>query len=334
MIHEVTNRDVWNGFVHEHASRSGAFLQSWEWGEFQRATGRAVRRVIGSDDRGPAVAAQFVENALPFGLRYQYCPRGPVMRPDASAFVPKVLSAVARKTGALFVRFEPGAFVRHSNFDVRPSVALSPANTLITDLTQTFDDLSRNLHPKTRYNVGLAERKGVTVNFLRDFSPVAFDEAWKLFETTAARGQFRLHPRRYYEQMLSTLSSDACRAFLAVALLEGKAIAANIMIDSHGTRTYLHGASANVHRDAMAPYLLHWELLNEAKHRGLRRYDWWGVAPGEAGESHPWAGITRFKLGFGGERLNVDGTFDLVTRPALYRLYELSRALRRKLTRS
>jgi lipid II:glycine glycyltransferase (peptidoglycan interpeptide bridge formation enzyme) len=327
VIHEVTNKDIWNGLVREHGPRSGAFLQSWEWGEFQKATGRRVRRVVLSDDRGPAAAGQFLENRLPFGCRYLYCPRGPVARPDASSSARALLSAVTGKAGALFARFEPTAFAGMGETDARPVAAVSPSNSLLTDLTLSFDDLSRGRHAKTRYNVGLAERKGVSV----DLNSSAFGEAWALFEATAARGGFRLHPRRYYERMLSTLSGDGCRAFLAVARYDGTAVAANVMVDFHGARTYLHGASANVHREAMAPYLLHWALLTEAKHRGLRRYDWWGVAPEGADDAHPWAGITRFKLGFGGARVDYPGTFDYVAKPAAYCLYQFVRSVRRRM---
>lgn len=324
-IHEVNNRDIWNAFVRDHAPRSGAFLQSWEWGEFQRAAGHAPRRVLSTDDRGPAVAAQLIETALPFGWTYLYCPRGPVARPDASATVPRVLSAVARKKGALFARFEPTEFASRAGLDIRDTVALSPAHTVITDLSHTYADLSAAQHPKTRYNIGLAERKGVVI----ELDAKAFDEAWDLFGATAARGQFRLHARRYYEKMLATLTTDGCRAFLAVARFEGKAVAANVMIDCWGTRTYLHGASANVHREVMAPYLLHWALVNEAKHRGMRFYDWWGVAPEDADASHPWHGITRFKMGFGGERVGYAGTFDLIAKPKMYALYQWIRRARR-----
>lgn len=329
MIHEANNKELWNGFVREHAPRSGAFLQSWEWGEFQRAAGYGVRRAFATDDRGPAVAAQTVEHRLPLGQRYLYCPRGPLVRPDASPLAEKTLAAMARRTRALFVRFEPGTFVRRSGVDARPSTSVSPASTLLTDLTLTFDDLARAEHPKTRYNVGLAERKGVTV----ELDGRSFGDAWPLFEATSSRGGFRLHPRRYYERMLETLSGEDCRAFLAVARFQGKPVAANVMIDFGGTRTYLHGASSNEHRDVMAPYLLHWMLLGEAKHRGIRRYDWWGIAPEDADASHPWSGITRFKLGFGGERVDFPGTFDLVTRPTAYRLYETVRAVRRRFAR-
>lgn len=328
-IHDINKKEVWNALVYENGPSSGAFLQSWEWGEFQRAAGKTVRRVAAVDEQGPVAAAQIVETALPFGMRYQFCPRGPLVRRGSTpAAAHTLLGAVARKTGSLLARFEPSYFLPdpvRATLQKTPDV--SPAHSLVTDLTLTYDDLSRQQHSKTRYNVGLAERKGVTVQI----GSHAFDEAWPLLEATAARGGFRLHPRKYYETMLTTLTTDACRAFLAVARYEGKVVAANVMVDFHGTRTYLHGASGNEHREVMAPYLLHWALIQEAKHQGLRAYDWWGVAPEGASDSHPWAGITRFKLGFGGRRVAAEGTFDLVVRPTAYRLYGFLRSLRRKL---
>lgn len=313
MLAEVRDADTWNAFVFEHGPRSGAFLQSWQWGEFQKKAGHEVLRLLDGETGG-----QFVVNRLPLGQRYLYCPRGPI-----GVGVEGMLRVAAKGVGATFVRFESATVPKAS----RPSRPLSPPNTLLTDLTLTYDDLSAKQHPKTRYNVGLAERKGVSI----ELSSTAWNEAWALFETTAKRGQFRLHPRWYYERMLSVLTTDACRAFLAVARFEGRVIAANIMVDFHGTRTYLHGASANVHRDVMAPFLLHWALMSEAKHRGMHWYDWWGVAPVGAGEDHPWAGITRFKLGFGGERVDYPGTFDLISRPFAYCLYETLRSVRRTL---
>jgi lipid II:glycine glycyltransferase (peptidoglycan interpeptide bridge formation enzyme) len=74
----------------------------------------------------------------------------------------------------------------------------------------------------------------------------------------------------------------------------------------------------------MAPYLLHWELMRDAKACGLRFYDWWGVAPVEA-ENHPWFGISRFKRGFGGEEVGALGTFDIVAKPVVYYFYRVAR---------
>ena len=153
----------------------------------------------------------------------------------------------------------------------------------------------------------------------------SIDAVWPLFEQTASRGQFRLHPKSYYQKMLASGV-----VFIATAKAGEQIVAANLMVDFDGTRTYLHGASGETHRNVMAPFLLHWELMRDAKRKGVEAYDWWGVAPEGANESHPWNGITRFKLGFGGERLDSPGTFDFVARPLAYAVYRIVRAIRRK----
>lgn len=198
---------------------------------------------------------------------------------------------------------------------------ISPSHTLITDLTKSEPDLLASMHEKTRYNVRLAERKGVTVSIGTD----SIDAVWPLFEQTASRGQFRLHLKSYYEKMLASGV-----VFIATAKVGDQVVAANLMVDFDGTRTYLHGASGETHRNVMAPFLLHWELIKDAKRKGIAAYDWWGVAPEGADESHPWNGITRFKLGFGGERLDSAGTFDFIARPLEYTIYRIIRSIRRK----
>lgn len=292
---------------------SGDFLQSAEWGEFQKSLGRRVERVNG---------VQSIFMPLPFGRQYVYCPRG-AKTDDVSA-----LAETGKKFGALFVRFEPlsaRALDASKNARIVKTVDLQPSHTLLLDVSQTEDRLLAAMHEKTRYNIRLAERKGVVI----DLHSAGFDSAWQVFETTGSRGGFRLHPKSYYSAMLKALNGG-CRAFLATASFEGAIVAANIMIDYAGTRTYLHGASGNAHRNVMAPFLLHWKLIQDAKQNGLRFYDWWGVAPEGAGEDHPWSGISRFKLGFGGERVDYPGTFDLVLRPGWYQGYAFMRKLMRK----
>ncbi len=316
-MQECCNREEWNAFVFDHAPASGGFLQSWEWGEFQKAAGKRTTRLLLGE-----AGMQVVETRLPLGLHYGFAPRGPLGNRNDGC---RLAAEFGKQSRSLFLRLEPGAGCGDPAYNLQPSTHISPPNTLIMDLTRTYDDLRGSQHSKTRYNIGLAERKGVTI----ELNASAFEDAWKLFVETGSRGGFHLHPKSYYKKMLATLTSDTCHAFLAVARYEGEVIAANIMVDFHGTRTYLHGASGNKHREVMAPYLLHWALITEAKHRGMRAYDWWGVAPEGVAETHPWAGITRFKLGFGGRRVDYPGTFDLICRPLTYRLYELLRKLRR-----
>jgi peptidoglycan pentaglycine glycine transferase (the first glycine) len=305
------NAKLWNAYVAEHGPRSGAFLQSFEWGECQSSLGHHVYR-RGDLSHG---AAQFVETRLPFGMNYLYCPRGPIGRVD--------LVEPAQKSAAMFVRIEPEK--KPSDVRLRPSVRVQPTHTLILDLTKGPEAILAAAHEKTRYNVRLAERKGVQV----ELDSKSFGDAWPLFEVTGQRGRFRLHDRDYYAMMLEQVQGGA-KASLAVARYGGKVIAANIIMDFAGTRTYLHGASSDEHRNVMAPYLLHMKLIEEACALGLKAYDWWGVAPADAPPSHSWTGITRFKLGFGGERVEYPGTFDLVTDPFKYGLYRFLRKLRRK----
>ncbi|MEI6510992.1 MAG: peptidoglycan bridge formation glycyltransferase FemA/FemB family protein [Candidatus Uhrbacteria bacterium] len=294
---------------------SGAFLQSKQWGDFQRSTGREVVFVEG--------AGLFVINALPFGWKYAFCPKGPTTEVSI-----EVLRTVATKLGVVFLRVEPSFNIvspphgeEGSGVVVKKSLEVSPSHTLITDLTKTEPDLLAAMHEKTRYNVRLAERKGVTISIGTD----SIDDVWPIFEQTASRGQFRLHPKSYYEKMLASGV-----VFIATAKVGDQIVAANLMVDYAGTRTYLHGASGETHRNVMAPFLLHWELIKDAKRKGIESYDWWGVAPEGADESHPWNGITRFKLGFGGNRVDSPGTFDFVARRLEYMIYKILRTIRRK----
>lgn len=223
----------------------------------------------------------------------------------------------------MFLRIEPEdeKFVAGA----RKSIDLDPAHSYLTDLTASEDALLNGMHPKTRYNLRAAQKHGVQVIFASH----GFDTVWSMFEQTSFRGQFRLHPKRYYTSMLETLAQGDCRAFLATASHEGNFLAANIMIDYGDTRVYLHGASSNERRNLMGSYLLHWELLRDAKERGFSFYDWWGVAPVDASENHPWSGISRFKRGFPGVEYACPGTYDVVLKPFRYHLYQVARRIRR-----
>ena len=255
------NRDLWNAFVAEHGPRSGAFLQSWEWGTFQESLDRKVIR------RGDLKewAGQFIEMPLPLGQKYLYCPKGPIIGHQA----PLLSKEGARgwSQTAAFVRIEPS--IAPTDRRARKTIDIQPSHTLITDLTKVSDELLAAMHEKTRYNLRLAERKGVTI----ELHSSDFSAAWPLFETTGTRGGFRLHDRAYYEAMLSKLPPPSqgevwggnASAFLAVAKFEGKVVAANLMVDFGKTRTYLHGASSDEHRNVMAPFLLHWKLIEDAK---------------------------------------------------------------------
>ncbi|MBI1908387.1 peptidoglycan bridge formation glycyltransferase FemA/FemB family protein [Candidatus Uhrbacteria bacterium] len=307
------DRTTWNALVNAHAPRFGAFLQSWEWGMFQESLGRKVERIHIEDERG-VMLAQAVRLDLPFGWSYWQIPKGPL------GTMP-----VADMMKELSGHFPHGAFVR-----VEPKEAprglhvreVQPAVTAILDLTQGMDKLLANMKPKMRYNIRLAEKKGVTARFA---GHDAIDDLARLLEQTATRDKFHLHPIAYYEAMLGALSGGDVRATLAFAEFEGRPLAANISIDCNGQRTYLHGASSNLHRNLQAPSFLHRFLIQDAIAAGMTSYDFWGVAPVGARKGHRWAGVTQFKLGFGGEIVAMPGTYDIPLSMPVYALYRGSK---------
>lgn len=292
---------------HKAEWQANHFLQSWEWGEFQSAYSRVLRFADGD------ARASVEVRSLPLGFHCWFVPRGPQ---GFSREQYAELAALARESGAVFVRFEPAEVPPVG----RVAASLNPAVTLLTDLSQSEEQLLSGMHQKTRYNLRLAEKKGVVVSESKD------TDVWlKLHHQTTARDRFKGHADDYYCAMLACPITR-----LYVASFEGEPLAAMIAVFYGDTVTYLHGASSNAARDVMAPYLLHWSVMREGKSLGCARYDWWGINPTDA--QHPaykrsWEGITRFKRGFGGEEVHLPGTFELATRPVWYKLYEWKRSM-------
>lgn len=307
----------WNQLVARFAPPFGAFLQSWEWGEFQQTLGFEVQR-MSEVVNGKQVIAQAIRYPLPLRASYWHIPKGPLGDLTSAAAAELVCKRLA---GGTFVSLEPSAPIERGWLakDRQPSV------TTMIDLTQTDAEIANNLKPKTRYNIRLAQKKGVTTHIV---GLEAFEDFSRLMQQTAERDQFHLHDLSRYETMLKTLTSSSCKAFLAIASFEDRPLAANLMIDAFGVRTYLHGASSNLYRNVMAPYALHDFLIRDARSNGLQAYDFWGIAPPEAGDSHPWAGISRFKLGFGGDVVQMPGTIEVSKNRIFYSLYRWAKSLR------
>jgi peptidoglycan pentaglycine glycine transferase (the first glycine) len=310
MLREVKDKQEWNELVQKNLPISGGFLGSWEWGEFQEQSGRRVRRFA----TGAQEYAQVIEHTLPFSKTYWYVPRGGSIAG---------LSEVAKKLGVIFIRFEPTTRPPRA---ARKTIHISPPTTLILDLSKSEDMLLAGMHEKTRYNIRLAKRKGVEIR--KQKSENSVEIFWDLLQETAHRDGFRVHQRAYYERMLMIPWVE-----LWIAEYEGMSLAAGLWASFGQTVTYLHGASSSEHRNIMAPYALHWEAIRNAKIHGFKRYDFWGIQSNVSSfkfqVSSSWAGMTRFKKGFGGEVVDYPGTFDLPLSPIWYSIYRFVRKIRR-----
>lgn len=283
----------WNQFVIKHGPKSGSFLQSWGWGEFQRSLGKEVRRLE---------HVQLIRQELGLGMHYWYVGRG---------------REVKALDDALFIRFDLTAErIQDSRPDpIRPAPhSVQPPTTLILDLRQSEEQLLAQMHEKTRYNIRVGERHGIVV----DTGTV--EEFLALMHQTSIRDKFRAHPDGYYRIMLKDHGDPDLRISLSVARVEGRPLAAAIVCDFGSTRTYLHGASSYEQRHLMAPHVLQWELIKQAKAKGMPAYDFWGIASSESLHD-PLAGVTRFKRGFGAEVVRYPPTVDLILKPWHYRAY-------------
>jgi lipid II:glycine glycyltransferase (peptidoglycan interpeptide bridge formation enzyme) len=296
-----------------------SFLQSAEWGEFQRSCGRKTRRVNG---------ALVIRHDLALGLHYLYCPR-PDMRITDSVSGITGVREIARAEKSIFLKIDPlhPLEIRNTDCVMRDTRSLQPRQTVVLDLQKYEEELLAGMHEKTRYNIRLAERKGVGIRN-QESGIREFEIFWRMLRDTAARDGFHTHERMYYEKLLDTRSHNFSNEIFFTEY-RGETIAAALINfyrpdSGEPVATYLHGASSREYKEAMAPQLLHWRVIQEAKRRGLRYYDSWGI------DEKRWPGLTRFKKGFGGDVLDYPPSVDLVSRPGWYKVYSLWRKFSRK----
>jgi lipid II:glycine glycyltransferase (peptidoglycan interpeptide bridge formation enzyme) len=221
--------------------------------------------------------------------------------------------------------------------------SVQPARTILVDLTGDEDTILAAMKQKTRYNIRLAERKGVSVRLAGAADLPAF---YQLMQATSRRDGFGIHPLSYYRAAFELFAPQ--RAALLLAEVAGEPVA-GLMVFAHGaTATYLYGASSDSHREKMPAYLAQWAAMRWARDRGCTRYDLWGIpdcdeATLEAGFADHTArqtlptssgeglwGVYRFKRGFGGRVVRVAGAFDAVYVHPIYWLYRRWFAARRR----
>ena len=327
---------AWDNFVVEHAAAH--VLQTSPWGALKAQFGWADERV-GLARAGRLVAgAQVLYRRLPAGLgRLAYVPRGPLVDWAAEEQMAALLDALdhaARSRGAIALTIEPDlpdepvhrARLQASGFRPSPLASIQPRRTILVDVSPDEDSILAAMKSKTRYNVRLAARKGVTVREAGEADLPAFHA---LMAATAGRDRFGVHAPAYYEAAYRLfVPRDWARMLLAE--VEGEPVAALVVFALAPRAWYFYGASGDAHREKMPTYLLQWEAMRWARSMGCTTYDLWGVPDEdeetlEAEFTHRqdglW-GVYRFKRGFGGHLLRTVGAWDRVYAPSRYRLYQ------------
>ncbi len=356
MVEIITDKNQWNDWLKNSTSHT-PFSQSWEWGDILLSEGYRVERLAIIDDDEVLAQAQVIYHNLPLGWKYAFCPKGPNLKisnsPDGelisdqsaldgqnpNAKIIGTLIEYCRDQRCVFIRIEPN--IRLTTYDIRlhKTLDINPRATTILNLEKSDNELFLRMKPKTRYGIRLSQKKGLTISDKKDLSGF-----WNLSQLTGQHNKFSLHPKIHYKKVFVSDFSHQLSVFLS-----DKLIVSAVFVGFGDTFTYLYGASDYDHRSLMAPYLLQWEGIKLAKKSGYKYYDFFGIAPAVAENSnspagelssksefvycpnHQYAGVTRFKLGFGGEIQEVIGTCDFVINKYKYQFYNFFRQVNRSL---
>ena len=395
-ILDKSEEDRWGEFVAEHPL--GTIHQTPRWGRFQAKIPSRGKYwiIVLEEDEKIVGGTMLIRQKLPGKYCWLYASRGPLVDYDVGnptkeakdeeanedfKFQTRKLlekaGEIAKKEKAIFMRVDPPI---HS-LDQSPFLSLTgfkktkfgfhPEHTLIIDLTGSEDEILGQMKPKGRYNIRLAEKKGIKIEKTDSQDPDALkkdlDDFYRILRETTKRDKFSPHNKDYYMHMMETLcEEDECpkassatstasattsatspssatapssqksvpgNGFaspvtrLYLAKHEGKTIAGIIVTFYKDTAIYYYGASSNEHRNLMAPYLLQWHAIKEAKNRGCKYYDFLGIAPPENAASsskpHPWQGVTAFKKKFGGTAVSYSPATEYPFKKLLYFIYTL-----------
>jgi len=305
-------------------------LQSWEWGEFRKKTGKKVIRLGAFDGKTLKAAYQLTVHPLPkINYTALYFPKGPM--PDKVML--EALKKVGEKERAIFIKMEPNI---KDNQDVvnfllangcQKGRPLFTKYTFQLDLQKTEEQLLADMKPKTRYNIKVAQKHGVEI--VEDNSPQAFENYLKLTAETTKRQKFYAHSEAYHQKMWAMMQPSGI-VHLFLAKYQNQVLAADIFFVFNKILYYPYGSSTREHREVMAPYALFWEVIKFGQKNGCKVFDMWGTPGPNPSPRDPYFGFHRFKEGFGPSLVEFIGTYDLVINSSFYPLYNFLNNLRWK----
>lgn len=301
-------------------------LQTWEWGEARRKMDIRVEKFVDNDSIFQMTIHPIPH--LPFSIGY--IPRSS----SPSKSVQEKLYEFGKKNNLIFIKFEP-----YSEYvsEFRPSATrfkvLESQHPLFPEWTQTLDispseeELLKRMKPKTRYNIRLAEKKGVQVKQMD--TDEGFSIFSKLYFETCKRQRYHGHTPEYHKAIWDSMK-ESCGHIL-ISFYNGVPLCAYELYYFKERLYYVYGGSSTEHKQVMAPNLLMWEAIKFGKKCGAKTFDMWGSLPPEYPQNHAWAGFTRFKEGYGTQFTHLSQSFDIVVNPILYKLYSIAYSIREKM---
>ncbi len=350
-------------------------LQSFEWGEFRKKTGiKVLRRGIYEGEKLVDGFQVTIHKVPHTSFTIGYVPKGTMPTPMQI----EELKKIGKEEKCIFIQLEPNIIANHelghstlreepsgsdskrimnqekkdyknnsfetiihnSKFIIHRSAhPLFTKENFVLDLSPSEEDLLKKMHPKTRYNIRVAQKRGVVVE--ENDSENTFEKYLQLTKETTNRQGFYAHTKDYHRKMWESLKlargtwrvedKNKLSAHLFTATFEKQTLVTWILFVFQDTLYYPYGASSNTNREVMASNLMMFEAIRYGKRIGMKKMDMWGALGENPDKNDPWYGFHRFKEGYGPRHVTYIGSFDLVINPILYQFYKVADKIRWKL---
>jgi len=333
-VKEITNKQIWENFLLTQKEKT--FLNSWNWGEFQKKIEDKIWR-FGVYDKDILIAVALVVRIKAKRGTFLFLPHSPVGNLNALKPLLDKLKELGKEEKASFIRIAPvwerieenNKIFSNLGFLQAP-IHMHPENSWELDISKTEDQVLNQMRKTTRYLIKKAE-KNKDIEIVKGTDLEQFS---RLLAKTAIRHRFVPFSLKYLKNQFSCFSSDN-QITMYLGKYKGEVISGAVIVFWQNIGFYHHGASVPKHNSNEVPvsYLMQWQAIKEAKNRGCTRYNFWGIAEAEDDKKHPWHGLTVFKKGFGGQRKNYVKTQDLPLSKLYYitRTFESLRKLKRGL---
>lgn len=337
VINNRVNKQDWNRFLVEN---NGSFLQSFEWGEFQKSLNKKVWRLAIRQDDKIFLIAQIIKETFPFlNKSLLYLPFGPTFSAEFTEDNPlKVVSntatqkkiqlflektkQIAKQEDAIFLLIESLIRITYETWPRKFVVCdsqkrIQPQKVLILDLKNTENEIFNNIARGTRYNIRLAQRRGVKI--ISDKTKI--EKFYNLLKQTSERQKFSIYPKQYFEKLIDIKGSNF-KTELFLAEYNSKIVSGIIMAFFNKAAISLHSASDYNYRQLKANSLLRWHTILQAKNQGCEKYDFWGI------DEKKWPGLTYHKKTFGGAEFIYPKSMDIVFQKNWHKIYKAIKKLK------
>ena len=343
-ILELNNKNIWESFLSECKEKT--FLDSWNWGEFQKREGSKIWR-LGIYDNEELIGVALVIKVKAKRGTFLFVPHGPItglkieiQKLGILETLINKLKEIAKQEKAYFIRIAPiweknkqnNDFFKELEFMPAP-IHIHPEVTWELDIRPPEEELLMSMRKTTRYLIRQAQ-KNPDIEIVKTQNIEDLKKFNEIYCSTAIRHKFVPFSLKYIQNQFSSFSPDdqpiqqvqGCpkctegQILIFLGKYKNEVVSSAVIVYWQNIGFYHHGASLSKYNKIPVSYLLQWEAIKEAKNRECQRYNFWGITPDD-NKNHPWTGLSLFKKGFGGHRKDYVQTQDLPLSKIYYLTY-------------